>query len=64
MIYDTHILFITIKSYFGIYTHFHIIVVMRTDPTSFGGGGWEQGRFAKSSYLQFTRVIAKRGYFI
>ena len=39
--YDIHILLTINKSYFRIYTYFHILVLMRTDPTYFGGGGWE-----------------------
>ena len=47
MLHNIYILLMTNKRYFRNYTYFHIFVLMWIDPTSFGGGGWEQGRFAK-----------------
>ena len=47
MLHVIYILLMSNKRYFRICTYFHILVLMPIDPTSFGGGGWDQGRFAK-----------------
>ena len=59
-----HILYITNKTYFRIRALFRILVLLQVDPTSFGGGWWEQGRFAKFRIFAVIRVNAKRGYFM
>ena len=59
-----HTLYITNKTYFRIRALFHILVLLRVDPTSFGGGWWERGRFAKFRIFAVIRVNAKRGYFM
>ena len=63
-LYVFHTLYITNKIYFRIRAVFHILVPLRVDPTSFGGGWWEQGRFAKFRIFAVIRVNAKRGYFM
>ena len=59
-----YILNITNKTYFRNCALFHILDLLRIDPTSFGGGGREQGRFAKFRIFAVIRVSAKRGYFM
>ena len=57
-------LYITNKTYFRIHVLFHILDLLRIDPTSFGGGGRGQGRFARFRIFAVIRVSAKRGYFM
>ena len=62
-LYVLYILNITNKTYFRNCTLFHILDRLRIDPTSFGGGGRGQGRFAKIQIFAVIRVDAKRGLF-
>ena len=59
-----YILYITNKTYFRNCALFHILDLLRIDPTSFGGGGRGQGRFARIQIFAVIRVDAKRGYFM
>ena len=63
-LYIFYILHIRNKTYFRNCALFHILVLLRIDPTSFGGGGREQGRFAKFRIFAVIRVSAKGGYFM
>ena len=56
-------LYINNKTPFRLRALFQIFDLLRMDPTSFGGGGRRQGRFAKIQIFAVIRVDAKRGLF-
>ena len=51
------------KTYFRIRALFHILVLLRVDPTSFGGGGRGQRKVCKDPDICSFRVASKRGLF-
>ena len=56
-----HIWNIANKTSFRSCTLFHISDLLQIDPTSFGGGGREQGRFAKIQIFAVLELIRKGG---
>ena len=58
-----YILNITNKTYFRSCALFHILDLLRIDPTSFGGGGREQRKVCKDPDICSFRVASKRGLF-
>ena len=62
-LYVIYTLNITNKTYFRNCALFHILDLLRIDPTSFGGGGRGQGRFARFRIFAVIRVGVKKGLF-
>ena len=58
-----YILYITNKTYFRNCALFHILDLLRIDPTSFGGGGRGQRKVCKDPDICSFRVDTTRGLF-